>query len=226
MAARGVAEREAVELPAQGLAVELGDQPADGAREPQVLARALRPGAPAHAARDLQAGDEARDQRGHDVARRAPLGLDADEHELGAVDDLAAHVLRGRALGAREPGAGLGQRAVRVEGDLGLGAAELLHLRELLRGHAAGQHGDPPRRDEHAHLAVVEQALLGEQLLGETRLFRRALELTDDRLADLVRQFLGADLDEQHHAPASPPAVSASPATASSPPRPSPTTSR
>ena len=193
-----VAERQAVELAAQGLVAQLGDQPADGAREAQVVARALGHGAPAHAARDLQAGDEARDQLGHDVARRAPAGLDADDHELRAVDHLAPDVLRRRALGAREPGAGLGQRAVRGVRDLGLGAAELLHLGQLLVRHAVDQDGDAARRHQDpGRRALLQQPLLAEQRQREAGLLRRALELPDHRLADLVRQLLGADLDEQ-----------------------------
>ncbi len=198
MTLRDLGEREAVELPAQRLAVELGHQPADGAREAQVVARALGHRAPAHAARDLQAGDEARDQLGDDVARRAPLGLDADEDELGPVDHLAPDVLRRGALGAREPGARLGQRAVLGVGDLGLGAAELLDLGELLRGHAVDQHGDAARRHEDPRRrALLEQALAAEQRQREAGLLRRALQLPDDRLTDLVRQLLAADLDEQ-----------------------------
>ena len=201
-----VAERQAVELAAQGLVAQLGDQPADGAREAQVVARALRHGAPAHAARDLQAGDEARDQLGHDVARRAPAGLDADDHELRAVDHLAPDVLRRRALGAREPGAGLGQRAVRGVRDLGLGAAELLHLGELLVRHAVDQDGDAARRHQDpGRRALLQQALLAEQRQREAGLLRRALQLPDHRLAHLVRQLLGADLDQQRaHAPRPP----------------------
>ena len=176
----------------------MADEPADGAREPQVLARALGPGAPAHAARDLQAGDEARDQLGHDLARRPPLGLDAHEDELRAVDHLATDVLGRRALGAREPGARLGERAVLGVGDLGLGAAELLDLGQLLRGHAVDQDGDAARRDQDpGRRALLEQALAAEQREREPRLLRRALELPDHRLADLVRQLLAADLDEQ-----------------------------
>ncbi len=228
VAARDVAEREAVELPAQGLAVQLGHQPADGAREPEVLARALGPGAPAHAARDLQAGDEARDQLRHDVARRPAPGLDAHHRELRAVHDLAAHVLGGRAPGAREPGARLGERAVLVERHLGLGAAELLHFGQLLGRHVRDEHGDAPRRDQHPHLALVVQALLGEQPAHQPRLRGPlTLELPDDGLADLVRQLLDADLDQEGaQRPTSAPAAPARPASPASPPRPSPTTSR
>ena len=214
MSLRDLAQREAVELPAQRLAVELGDQPADGAREAQVVARALGRRAPAHAARDLQARDEAREQLRDDVARRPPLGLDADDDELGATDHLAPDVLRRGALGTREPGAGLGQRAVVGVGDLGLGAAELLDPGQLLRRHAVDQDGDAARRHEDPRgRALLEQALVAEQRQREAGLLRRALQLPDDRLADFVRQLLAADLDQQ-------------PAHPLSPSRPSPTTSR
>ena len=198
MTLREVAEREAVEGPAQRLVAELGHQPADGTREAQVLARVRRPRAPAHAARDLQAGDEARDQLGHDVARGAALGLHADDGELGPVTHLTAHILRRRALGACEPRAGLGERAVVGERDRGLGAAELLHLGELLSRHAVDQDGDAPRRHQDpGRRAVPQQPLLAEQRQREAGLLRRALELPDHGLADLVRQLFGADLDEQ-----------------------------
>src|SRR5664280_2427178 len=92
-----VAEDETVEAARHGSAAELADDPADGAREAQVVRLAGRARAPAHAARDLQARDEAGDDAGQHGGGVGALRLDAHHRELGAVDDRAAHV---RGLGA------------------------------------------------------------------------------------------------------------------------------
>ena len=142
------ADGQAVEAPLHGLAVELAHQPADGPRETQVVGLPGRSPAPAHASGDLQAGDETGDDAREHVGGSAALGLDPDDGELGAVDDLAAHVLGPGATGAGETLPGLGEGALGVVGDLGLGAAEVVDPRRLLLGHAGDQHGDAPRRHQ------------------------------------------------------------------------------
>ncbi len=55
-----------------------------------------------------------------------------------------------------------------------------------------------------ARRLVAQQPGFGQELAGEARRVAGALELAHDRLADLVRQLLAADLDEEGaHAPPS-----------------------
>ncbi len=140
-----IPERQAVERAVDGARPQLDHEPADGPRETEVVLLPLRTAAPAHAARDLQPGDELAHQLRKHVRGERPRRLDADHGELGAVLHLAAHVLRLRALGAREAGAGLGQPAGLVEGDLGLGPAEVVGAGRLAVRHVLRQHGDTPR---------------------------------------------------------------------------------
>ncbi len=245
MAARDLAEREAVELPAQRLAVELGHQPADGAREAQVVARALGP-APQRMPRGIcrpvmrratSSGTTAR------AARRSASTL-TTTNSVPSID-LAPDV-----LGARRPWSARTRRPPWSACRRSAKAISALGPRNswTLASCCAGTPSTSTamRRGDTRTLrcrALLEQALVAEQRQREAGLLRRALELPDDRLADLVRQLLAADLDQQRaerrpvgaaldslaavavHAPA-PAGEAPPPASSSSPPRPSPTTSR
>ena len=196
---RQVAHRKTVEGAGDRRLVELADEPADRPREAQVVLLTGRPLSPAHAARDLEATDQARHEAGQDGRGRFALGLDTHGGELRAVDDRAAHVLGRRAARTRESLAGLGEPAVRVERDLRLGATEVVDLGDLPLGHAANEHRDAPRRDEDVEIRrlACEDSVFGQHLGHQPRRAVRALELADHRLADPVGQLLAADLDQE-----------------------------
>ena len=211
---RDRAGAQVVEVEGHGLAGEDAGQPADGPREAQVVVGAGRARAPAHAARDLQPGDETPADVGQHALGGAALGFDHGDHELVAVDRLA-HELRGLdALAAGEALAGLGRRAVGAEGHLGERAAVAQRLGGLLARHVLDPHGDAPRRDHHLQArlgeaggvgraiarrpGVAQQALGGERLVDHARRLGRALalQLGEDRLAGLVGQLFDADLEQ------------------------------
>ena len=222
---RDVADAQTVEIPFHRPAAELADQPANGSREAQVLGRPGGPLPPAHAARDLQAGDETGHDVGEHVGGVAPPGLDPDHSELRPFDDLAAHICGPGATGAGEALPGLRESAFGVVGDLGLGTAEIVDPRSLPVGHAGDENGDAPRRHQDPEVggAGFQQTLLLEQLSAQPRRPGAALDLADHRLTDLVRQLFATDLDEEGtHAGTSAAGAASPPA----PSRPSPTTSR
>ena len=155
-----------------------------------------------------------REPPGQHLERRPALGVDLDDDELGPVDDLALQLLGRHALAAREPGAGLGRRAVGAEGHIGARTAEALPQRRLDRLDVLHVHGDAPRRDHHLevlvaeHLLDPEDALFHEPVLLEQRVHEAVacvvtLELRDQGEARLVGKLFAADLEQPlaHRAP-------------------------
>ncbi len=196
---RDVAHGEPVERAFDGLVAEHDHEPADGPREAQVLVLAGGPAPPAHAAGDLQAGDEPGEQARQHVGGGGAGRLHAHHGELGAVHHLAAHVFGLGAARAREPQPGLGQLAGGVVGHLRLGPAKVVGAGYLELGHVLHEHGDAAWRHEHPRRrgAGLAEALLVQQPAHQAGRLAVALELAHQRLAHLVRQLFAADLDQQ-----------------------------
>ena len=209
MALGDVAGAQVVEVEGHRLAGEHAGQPAQRPREAQVVVGARRAGAPAHAAGDLQRGDEAPADVGQHELGGAALGLDHGDHELGAVDCLAVEALRRETLAAGEARAGLGRRAVGPKGHVDARAAKARRLGGLLARQVGDDHRDAPRPHHHLEAAfgegdgvgcaaVAHQAGRGERLVDQSRRLGAALaaQLREHRLTGLVGQLLDTHLEQ------------------------------
>ena len=183
---------EPVQLEGHVPLVELGDDPAHRAGEPQA-----GPVAPAHGLGEAQPVNHPGDHLGHQLVDRAPLLAPLGEDEAAALSLVDDQLVHRDALTAGEALGGAGRGAVGVEGRLGRRPANAARGRGDAVRHARGDEGEAPRRHRQRDL---------RRRLQPERLERGGQELRglgDDLAAGARGELLAADLDEEvrHAAP-------------------------